>query len=191
MVQCTCGTVKQVKRNDLMTGKTLSCGCLDLELKKSRKTHGQCAANCPGREYWAYRYMLTRCYNPNTKQFSDYGGRGIGVFSDWRGRGGFERWFAHIGPRPSRRHSQDRKDNNKDYEPGNVHWATRETQNNNTRGNRYITYGDQTKTLAQWSKHTGISRAALTHRLNRNWSIEDALTVPMRSPHKTKKQETA
>ena len=55
------------------------------------------------------------------------------VFGQWRGEGGFERFFDHIGPQPGKEYSVDRIDNNGNYEPGNVRWATKSEQVSNIR----------------------------------------------------------
>jgi hypothetical protein len=78
-------------------------------------------------EYRAWVSMNTRCHNPRCRNYAYYGGRGITVFPAWRSvnaGGSFLAFFAHIGPRPSRKHSVDRINNDGNYEPGNVRWAT-------------------------------------------------------------------
>lgn len=74
---------------------------------------------------YIYKWAKTRCNNPNTKQWHNYGGRGIKfLFSS------FEEFLNELGPRPLN-YSLDRIDNNGNYEIGNVRWASRKDQNNN------------------------------------------------------------
>lgn len=72
--------------------------------------------------------MITRCHNPRSSQFKNYGGRGIAVCDRWRfgggGASGFECFIADVGRRPDRSLSIDRRDNDKGYAPGNCRWAT-------------------------------------------------------------------
>jgi hypothetical protein len=77
--------------------------------------------------------MLYRCEYPHYRKYSDYGGRGITVCERWHDvRLFIEDIERLLGPRPAR-HSLDRIDNDGNYEPGNVRWATVIEQNNNRR----------------------------------------------------------
>lgn len=178
---CICGNVPIKCIHDLRRG-TLSCGCLAAELSSQRATvnsrrHG--GSKLP--EYAIWDAMRQRCSNPKTRQYSDYGGRGITVFPDWDCKGGFAAWFAHIGPRPSKDHSIDRFPNpNGNYEPGNVRWATRIEQQNNTNKNRFLSLGDETKTVAEWARTLGCSPQTLASRLRSGWSVVDVLTTPIK-----------
>lgn len=62
----------------------------------------------------------------------DYGGRGIQfLFPDILAA---TTWvLENLGPRPSKKHSMDRIDNDAHYEPGNLRWATRQEQARNKR----------------------------------------------------------
>lgn len=83
-------------------------------------------------EYKCWISVKSRCFNPKHTSYSDYGGRGIGVHPEWVDD--FKAFYDHVGPRPSPLHSLDRyPDNDGDYEPGNVRWATIAEQNVNRR----------------------------------------------------------
>lgn len=76
------------------------------------------------------RYRCLRA-KPGTRSYVDYRGRGILLCDEWAAS--FDAFAAYVGPRPSRVYSLDRIDNNRGYEPGNVRWATRTEQAQNTR----------------------------------------------------------
>jgi hypothetical protein len=82
--------------------------------------------------------MRRRCTNPDHARYSDYGGRGISVYPEWRND--FWAFVRDVGERPEgktkggRAYWQlDRIDNDKNYEPGNVRWATPTEQVHNRR----------------------------------------------------------
>lgn len=83
-------------------------------------------------EWGAWRNAIARCTDETNKNWERYGGRGIEVCDDWvHDATGFEAFLDHIGPRPGPGWSLDRIDNDGNYEPGNVRWATAKTQANN------------------------------------------------------------
>lgn len=63
--------------------------------------------------------MIERCEDANSKDYGGWGGRGIKVCARWRES--FEAFYADMGPKPSRKHSLDRIDNDGNYEPGKEH----------------------------------------------------------------------
>ncbi len=82
-------------------------------------------------EYRAWQSMKQRCSNPRHRGYKNYGGRGIAVARVWLDS--FQTFLASIGRRPTTGHSIDRIDNDGNYEPGNVRWATRSQQRQNMR----------------------------------------------------------
>lgn len=80
-----------------------------------------------------WRGMLSRCRNPNTKDYKDYGARGIKVCDRWHS---FMNFLADMGRRPSPSHTLERVNNAGGYEPSNCRWATRAEQGLNQRRRR-------------------------------------------------------
>ena len=137
------------------------------------KTHGM--SKTP--EYRAWIHMKDRCFNPNSKDYPNWGGRGITVCDRWLN---FENFLADMGSRPTTKHSLDRIDNDGDYSPKNCKWSTKAEQQNNRRYNRLITIDDVTLTIAQWTKEMGFNEHCISRRLNDGWSEFDAVMTPVR-----------
>lgn len=68
--------------------------------------------------YRVWNAMNQRCYNKNSKDYRDYGGRGISIATEWRGKLGFIKFVNDMKPRPANM-SIDRKDNNEGYSKNN------------------------------------------------------------------------
>lgn len=116
-------------------------------LTRIDKSGSYCPENChwtvknhgghQERLYGIWEGMKTRCYNPNCKAYSHYGGRGITVceawlnsypiFRDWALLNGYDdsapRWQCTI----------DRIDNDKGYSPDNCRWVDMKVQRSNQR----------------------------------------------------------
>lgn len=128
------------------------------------------------KEYLTWQGMKSRCFNERCAAFYKYGGRGITMCSEWRDS--FDLFLAHIGKAPTLDHTIDRIDGTKNYEPGNVRWATRKEQQQNLRTNVWIEYQGRRMILFDWSKETGVDSVTLRHRLKRGWTVEEAMTTP-------------
>lgn len=120
--------------------------------------------------------MQDRCHSPSSKSFADYGGRGISVCPQWRGREGFIQFVRDAGPRPSRDYQIDRIDNDGNYEPGNVRWVPRDENARNKRNNRNLTIGGVTKCLAEWVRTPGAAtKDIIRARLDLGWTDSQAV----------------
>ena len=131
--RCECGTVKFIRKYDLLNGHNKSCGCLSLELTRKRcLTHGHTIGGVSGRPtkvYSVWISMVARCSNPNLKDYKDYGGRGITVCERWLK---FENFLEDMGEPPPGL-SIDRLDNDAGYSKGNCAWRTLGQQAKNKR----------------------------------------------------------
>lgn len=164
---CDCGSTTQVQRGRLVRGETVSCGCYG----KSKATkHG--LHRSP--EYCAWEHMKQRCYNPNSKNYHLYGGRGIRVCAEWFRD--FSIFYADMGPRPSPGYSIDRIDVNEHYKPENCRWATHEQQARNRRSSTLVEVEGKMVSLAEAAEITGISRKTLSTRICRGWTGEKLLS---------------
>lgn len=129
--KCKCGNEKIIRDDGVKNNSVRSCGCLSHEKKlKNFVTHGQCKNGKTTKEYNAWKSMRARCKNKNVKQFKDYGGRGITYSKKWEI---FENFLNDVGFAPDKNLTLDRIDNDGNYEPGNVRWATRKQQQQNRR----------------------------------------------------------
>lgn len=177
---CVCGNSTKQSTEVLMGGDVRSCGCLKKEItSKIFTTHGLSKT----KEYGAWLSIKKRCYTKSTDRYYAYGARGITVCDRWLNS--FENFVKDVGMAPSNKHSVDRIDVNKNYEPGNVKWSTDIEQANNKRNNHYVTFSGKTQSLSAWAKELGLPYGMIQRRLYRGWSYEECFTIAIQTRRKS------
>jgi len=142
-LRCDCGTIYESALSHLVAGHTQSCGCFGRESAHERLTSSEHreAKRLAWTLHGLHRHalhptwvaMINRCGNPDDPAWENYGGRGIRVCEEWHSVESFIGWIeANLGPRPEGC-TLDRIDNDGNYEPGNVRWASYSTQRRNQR----------------------------------------------------------
>lgn len=177
--RCVCGKVYDVNAGNL--SKTKSCGCMKPALcGAGNTTHNQSMSGTnrrPTRTYAAWQHMKKRCLVPSTRNFHNYGGRGIRIHQGWVDD--FQAFFAHMGECPPGL-TLDRIDNSGNYEPGNCRWTDQKTQTRNSRANSLVDLNDGAGPLpkvVQYERYGNNKRRVLS-RLRCGWGIVEAFTKP-------------
>lgn len=127
-----CGNSFETLVQKIRDGRTTSCGCFRaVTLKRCSYTHGLSNHPC----FYLYIAIRHRCFNTNDPSYPNYGGRGITMCDEWRCDP--KTFFDHVEKLPHYGEvgrSIDRyPDNDGNYAPGNIRWATGHEQAVNKR----------------------------------------------------------
>lgn len=129
--------------------------------------------------YARWKSMMQRCNNPKADNYPHYGGKGITVCERWQS---FAAFLTDMGECPSKLMTLDRIKNDHGYEPGNCRWATKAEQNANRPSHAVmLTHAGTTRSLSEWALAIGMTPNALQMRLRLGWSVERALTQPVKA----------
>ena len=123
LCQCDCGNVTVSSAGNLKTRHVLSCGC-------RRTPHGFFGT----RLYSIWAGMKSRCCNPKSPNYKDYGGRGISICKEWLEFIPFKVWALSNGY--EKEITIDRIENDGNYEPNNCRWVSTTINNQNRRNTR-------------------------------------------------------
>lgn len=134
-------------------------------------------------EYRAWVSIKSRCLNPKVSSFKDYGARGITICDEWKND--FSAFYRCVGARPSSKHSIDRYPNNDgNYEPGNVRWATDEEQQANRRNTAWVTLAGERVPLTEACRRLDLNYNAVWMRISRGATPEQAIASVQRVPQR-------
>lgn len=171
LCRCDCGKEKVCISSHLRGGRIRSCGCLRQETTaRLNRTHGL-SRRSP--EYSCWLNMRNRCKNPLSRDYHNYGGRGISVDPRWDD---FTVFLADMGHKPAPRSTIERVDNSRGYEPGNCQWLGRLEQSRNRRSCIYVESQGQHMTLREAAKRAGVPYGTAYHRYRRGRPMERVLT---------------
>lgn len=167
---CDCGERRQVVTHSLRSGVSRSCGCLAADEARERETtHGL----TDDKLHHIWRGMLSRCRNPNTTSYKDYGGRGIRVCDRWLS---FQNFYDDMRPTWQPGLTLERRNNDGNYEPSNCCWIPRSEQSKNRRGVTYLETPWGRMSLSEAARRVGIGWSSMHNRV-RLWP-QDRWFIP-------------
>ena len=175
--ECSCGGYAIVHGGNLVSGNTSSCGCYDNEQTSARsRTHGMIGTQI----YLVWAHIKARCTDKASPDYHRYGGRGIRVEF-----GRFEEFHSYVstelGDRPSKKHSLDRINNDGNYAPGNLRWATQSEQCRNRCNNHLVIWEGREMPLVEACELVGLTYHTVLSRITKlGWPPEKALSTPIR-----------
>ena len=188
LCKCDCGNIKEYSMDRVIHGRTQSCGCLRNEMFLTRRNNNGTSIYpkeaTASKLYKIWNSMKCRCYTISSGAYFKYGAKGIRMCDEWKNDFmTFYNWALANGY--SDEMTIDRIDYRGNYEPSNCRWADIRTQANNKSNVRKYEYSGELHTMTEWSEIMNINYGALWERLNvLGWSIEKALTTPVRDDGK-------
>jgi hypothetical protein len=161
---CDCGNVKILSGSLVKNGYIKSCGCYrDEKVRIANKKNNPVRND---REYHVWASIKSRCYNKNTKQYKNYGGRGITMCKTWINS--YSKFIEDMGKKPTPKHTIERIDNNLGYCKSNCKWATYTEQANNRRGNikvKHIPTGMIFNSISSAADNFGLIKGSIINQL--------------------------
>lgn len=169
---CNCGNIIETSASRVKCNKVKSCGCLHKETSsingQNNIKHGLTSSGIkPPRLYNIWRDIKARCYNKNSINYKDYGGRGIIMCDEWKNDfQSFYTWSISNGYQDNLQ--INRIDNNGHYEINNCNWITSLENSNNKRNNKYYIFNNKIQTISQWSRELNVEKSVLRKRIIKN-----------------------
>lgn len=143
------------------------------------KKHGLCGTKL----YNVWLTMKQRCYNPKDRHYQWYGSKGVKVCDQWRDNpAAFVEWCKANGYRDGL--TIDRIDSARDYSPDNCRFITMSAQQRNKSSCKRISFNGETLSVQEWAEKLNLTPSTLRSRFNKGWSVERALTEPVRGEYR-------
>ncbi len=182
---CICGKEQTFWYCEIKKGGTKSCGCKKGEYVTQNKTeHGLCKSEV----YQSWTAMCTRCNNPNSVKYKNYGGRGIKICDEWLK---FENFYADMGHPPETkgyRYTIERIDVDGDYAPENCKWVSaKEQAHNKTNNVKVVVNGIEKNLLDVYDDYVAknpnstLKYKTIVSRIKTyGWSVEKAFSTEVK-----------
>lgn len=161
LCKCECGNTTIVRSDHLKSGHTTSCGCNKIMITSHKKSQSNL--------YRRWDKIKQRCYNKNSKNYKNYGARGVKMCDEWlHNFMAFYNWAISNGYRNTL--TIDRIDVNGNYEPNNCRWVDYTTQNNNRRNTVYLTCNGKTQSVMEWCRELNLNPSTVYYRVKRGYN---------------------
>lgn len=172
---CRCGATRRILLQNVQKAnrqrKEHCAACIEDTFHRMTETR-----------FWSiWKGMKGRATDPNNPDYARYGAAGRGISGEWMS---FENFYRDMFPSYEDGLTIERIDNSKGYYNGNCRWATNMEQQSNKLNNRVIRYQGRDMHLAEFCRVAGVSRGAITPRLNLGLSAEAALADYAASTYK-------
>jgi len=179
--KCDCGNTTIKSSENLLEGKTQSCGCIQKNILVHRNKTQLSKHHLTNHIlYSKWSGMKDRCSNSNTKEYKDYGKRGICVCDEWldidNGFINFYNWAINNGWKDKL--TLDRIDVNGNYCPENCRWITNLEQRRNQRRTVMVEYNGKKISLRELCDLKNMNCSLIYGRLKRGQDLEEALSKP-------------
>lgn len=200
LAYCLCDGCKEkfwVDYNNLKRGLThrcISCGHAASREKVLFNNWGKIPSElekvCLDRWY----AILSRCEDPKSRSFSDYGGRGIRLSEEFLDGRVFSEYAAQL-PNADVSKEIDRINNEKGYERGNIKWATRAEQCRNQRTTAQLVFKGGKICARTWAEsHSKFAPTSVVRLAKLGLTGEEILArekTPGTCPRKRRPQKTS
>lgn len=100
----------------------------------------------------------------------------FGICDEWKEFENFYAWANANGYKEGL--CLNRLDHEKGFSPENCRWGKWALEFGSYHC-RYLTYNGETHNVTEWAKKLGIKRITLYRRLDKGWTVEEALSTPI------------
>jgi hypothetical protein len=118
--------------------------------------------------------MKKRCSTHNLPDYKNYKQRNITICDRWLNSA--KNFIEDMGPAPTKEHTLERINNNKDYYPDNCRWATRVEQNRNQRSNVWFECDGKKLLQSDAAQMFGVSQSYITNQRKLGFTHEQIIT---------------